>query len=693
MPQLRTDLEQFFNPVGVALVGSVPDLPEDVLRARFEARWGDRYHLVNARGGSRGSLHIHRSVTEIPDEIGLAVIDIAASRVIDTVEECGKKGVPYVIVFSAGFSEIGPEGEELEQRLIEVARRHGITLFGPNTNTNAFEPIPLPENLRGGKIGLVTQSGHNGRPIVQGAQFGIGFTRWVPTGNEADLEVADFIEYFAYDDETSVIAGYFEGFKDPAKLRRALEAAAAQRKPVVALKVGSTAAGARMAQSHTGHLSGSDAVVNGLFEQYGVTRVRDLDELLETAMLFAKLPAGTGPRVCMYSISGGSGTLMAEIAEQHGIQLHLLTEETQRKLHEYLNYFLTVSNPVDNGGQFMIRSPQEARLEVMRLIADDPNVDLICVGITGALTAMSDNFAADINAVADSLSVPLVVTWNSFKVDEPGFDEIVRSGVPLFRSFRNCFSAMKAFFDYEEKVASGALRPRKALPSKPAAAARPVLEMSGTLAPAEARTLLSAYRVPLAGEATVTTAAEAARAGRDLGYPVAMKVASPDIPHKSDAGLVWLDVSTDQEARRVFGQIMADARKAFPRARIDGVQVQQQVEGGTEMIVGVTRDATFGPSVMVGTGGVFTEVLADVAVRPLPLDRRDAEEMVRSLRGYPLLQGARGRAKADVKALVDVVLAVARMAAATPNLAELDLNPVVVLPRGAVAVDSLVVLE
>ncbi|MGH9029799.1 MAG: CoA-binding protein, partial [Acidimicrobiales bacterium] len=342
----RADLEQFFHPKGVALVGSVNrKASPEALRRSYSERWGDRWFLVNVKGGRIGDIPVYEHVTDIPAEVTLAVINVGTRLVAKVVEECGKHGVGYVIVFTAGFSEVGPKGAALEREVGEVASRYGIRVFGPNTNTNAFEVLPEPPRVRGGRIGLITQSGHQGRPLVHGAEFGAAFSRWVPTGNELDLEAADFIEHFATDDRTAVIAGYFEGFKDPSKLRRALEAANAARKPVVALKMGATAAGSRMAISHTGHFAGTDAVVEGLFAQHGVVRVRDLDELLETSVLFAKLPAGTGPRCGLYSISGGSGTLMAEVAELHGVPVPVLSSATREALRELIPDYLTVDNP------------------------------------------------------------------------------------------------------------------------------------------------------------------------------------------------------------------------------------------------------------------------------------------------------------------------------------------------------------
>lgn len=696
MVQPRADLEEFFHPQAVALVGSVNrNAKPDRLRAAHAERWGDRWFLVNAKGGSIGDIPVYEHVTDIPVPVTLAVINVGTRLVAKTVEECGQHGVPYVIIFSAGFSEMGPEGAALEREVGEVARRYGIRVFGPNTNTNAFEVIPDPPKLRGGRIGLVTQSGHQGRPLVQGTEFGVAFSRWVPTGNELDLEAADFIEYFAHDDDTAVIAGYFEGFRDPVKLRRALEAANDRRKPVVALKMGATLAGAVMARSHTGHLTGADAVVDGLFRQHGVVRVHDLDELLETAALFAKLPAGTGTRCGLYSISGGSGTLMAEVAESNRVAVPTLTDTTQKALRQLIPDYLTVANPVDNGAQFLVSAPVEDRRRVFELICADDRIDVIVVGITGALGTLTDNFAEDVAAFVDELPKPVVVTWNSFKTDEPGFGALVESGVPMFRSFRNCFSALRAYAWYQRQ-AEGFRHRAPVSGGIPVRARRLVAGLSGRpsapLGAADTRTLLEAFGVPMAAEGIAASAAEAGRWARDIGAPVVMKVASPDFPHRSDSELVRLGVSSATEARRVYGELVAQARRVKPTARLEGVQVQEQAPAGVEMIVGMAQDPVLGPAVLVGTGGVFAEILNDVAVRPLPVDHRDVEDMLASLKGSELLAGARGRPRSRRDALVSVVLAVAQLAAACADqLLEVDLNPVVVGPWGALVVDALVV--
>ncbi|WP_420638661.1 acetate--CoA ligase family protein [Candidatus Poriferisocius sp.] len=690
MAQRRVDLEEFFHPRGVALIGGVDRTQtEDTLRAAMDARWGaDNWHVVSPKGGSIGSVPVYESVAEVPAAITLAVLRTPAVACAPVIEECGAVGIGYAVVFSSGFSEVGPEGAALEAELGEVGRRHGVRIVGPNTNTNAFEPVPAVPGLRGGKIGVVTQSGHNGRPIIQGVHVGIGFSRQVPCGNEVDLEVSDFIEYFAYDDDTAVIAGYIEGFRSADKLRTALVAANAEGKPVVLLKMGSTDAGSRMASSHTGHLTGSDAVIDGLFEQYGVVRVRDLDELLETAALFAKLGPGVAEGAGLYSISGGSSALMAESAELAGVSVPRLAPETQAKLHEHVPAYLTVSNPVDNGGTFITTHPADIRRQVLRHISDDPAVGYTVVGVTGAVSPMTDLLGEDIAVLADELPKPIIATWNSLKVDEPGFERLVASGVPLFRSFRGCFGALAAYHRYQRRRVD--FRRRARLPDALPAGVAEALGAS----PPDAAAVLRAFGLPLAAAEVVATPAEARRVAAGIGLPVAVKIASADFPHKSDAGLVVLGVDSPDGVEQAAQVVLDRARAAAPEAAIDGVEVQQMVTGGTEMIVGVTRDPTLGPAVMVGTGGVFAEILADTAVRPLPLDEADAAEMIRSLQGFPLLDGARGRPPADVDALIQVVMATATLATALDDrLAELDLNPVVVLDQGqgAVVVDHLLV--
>lgn len=686
------DLQRMFcKKTGIAYVGRVDASPQ---AHNWFRRFGEdvRFCYVNPRGGEAGGMPVFTSMAEVPDYIDLAVVKVAPAIVPQVIADCGRRGVRDVIVFSSGFSEVGAEGAALEAKVAAAAREHGVRVIGPNTNDNTFEQFPIPEQHRGGLIGLVTQSGFNGRPIVEGVAMGAAFRRWVTVGNEVDLEVADFINYFAHDPQTSVIAAYVEGFKSISKLRLALEAANAMKKPVVMLKMGSTERGARMAASHTGHLAGADAVINGLFKQYGVIRVRDLDELLETANLLAKLPAGTGPNCALYSVSGGSTTLMAELADSYGVCFPELSPATVEKLYTYLPSYVTVSNPIDNGGGFVISAPQQQRVDVLETIAADPNVDVIVVGLTAALGLLSDSFAADVLAFAPRSPKPIVAVWGSVLTDSPGYRDLVKSGVPIFRSFRKCFRAMRARADYE--AAKGAFRRRLWGAKALSVSQHNALQHNGILDSAQAAALLDGAGIGRARERLVTSSAEAAEALTAWGGRVVMKLASPDIAHKSDAGLVQLDIADVTTAARVYDGLVVKVKNHFPAARIEGVLMQEQIGAGVEMIVGLTQDPDLGPTITVGAGGIYAEILKDAATRPLPVDKEDIREMIASLRLSPLLDGARGAPPSDKDALVELIFNLAELGlAAGSRIAELDLNPVIVLPDRAVAVDALVVAK
>jgi acyl-CoA synthetase (NDP forming) len=681
------DIARLLVPkTGVAFVGRV-DL-SDAARFQF-ARYGDvKIYFVNPNGGA-GDIPVVRSVLDLPDDIDLVVIRVAPARVPQIVEDCGQRGIRDVLVFSDGFSETGPEGARLERELAAAAARAGVRVIGPNTNDNTFERYPRPANHRGGAIALITQSGANGRSLVEGVAMGACFHRWVTVGNEADLEASDFIHHFAGLPEVATIALYVEGFRSTAKLRAALERALLAGKPVVAIKMGSTARGARSAASHTGHLTGADAVVQGLFRRYGVTRVRELDELLETANLFAKLPRDTGTRCAMYTISGGTAALMAEAADAAGLQVPEFSGSLQAGLHRHIPQNLSVANPVDNGGGFLGRADQAERLQVLDLIASPENVDVVVAGLNAAYGRLSDAMAADLLAWSPAARKPAVGVWPSVVIDTRGYADLVASGVPIFRSFGKCMRALRAHADFAARRAR--FEPDAPVEATLSADQRRALSRAGVLGAGDAETLLSAAGIALARSRLAPDAAAAADAAREIGLPVAIKVMSPDIPHKSELGLVRLGVETPEAARATAEDLLARARAAGA-ARIDGVLVQEQVEGGVEMIVGLSQDPQFGPTLTLGAGGVHAEVLKDVVASPLPVGPQDVRDMIASLRMAPLLDGVRGAPPADKAALVDLVLRAAALGlAAGDRIQEMDLNPVLVQPHRAVVVDALVV--
>lgn len=685
------DLSGFLNPRGIAVVGNIETSP--ISRQRLKD-FGFPIVYVNPRGEQTQEIPVYRTLAEVPIPLDLVILRVGPQKSMETIEECGRLGIRNAVIFSNGFSEIGGEGIEVERRLGAVAAQAGVRVIGPNTPDNLFERHPPLFTTTTRLIGLLTQSGASGRAIVQGVSVGAGFSRWISTGNEVDVEVADVIDYYARDDRTSAIAGYVEGFRSAAKLRRALHAANEHDKPLVLLKIGATEGGARMAASHTGHMVGADDILNGLLRQHGVTRVRDLDELLETANLMAKMPRGTGNRCAFYSSSGGSGAIAAENAGLFGVPMPLLELATREKLARMLPPLLPIANPVDNGGQFITKSDQKVRFEVLDTILADPNIDILIIGIPGAPDAIADalyrTVCTDIRDYAPRAQKPVVAIWNSFMTGSDVYTEVVKSGVPLFRSFRACMQAMKALGDYSAARKTFRRRPslRRALtPMQQQALAKP-----GALSLADANRLLAEAGLTQVRERIVTTAVDAEKTAGEFGFPVAMKIASVDFPHKSDVGLVKLGVADEAGARATFDALVARAKQVNAEARVDGVLVQEQVAGGIEMILGLVNDPLYGPTLTIGMGGIFTEVAKDVAVCPLPVDAGDVRAMIASLRMAPLLAGARGMKPASMDSLVDAALAVASLGeSAGAALAELDINPLIVRSDRVVAVDALAI--
>lgn len=689
LAQSDRDIARILGPrSGVAFVGSARMTPG--LRLQM-SRYGQvPTYIVNPKGGDAGEVPVVASVLDLPDEIDLVVIKVGPKATAQVIADCGKRGIRQALVFTDGYTEVGAEGAALERELAEVARRAGVRIIGPNTNDNAFERYPEPANHRGGKIAMVTQSGANGRSVVEGVAMGASFHRWVTTGNEVDLEVADFIHHFAGLDEVAVIALYVEGFKSPEKLRVALDRAMRAGKPVVAIKMGATARGAKAAASHTGHLTGADAVVNGLFRQYGVVRVHDVDELLEYANLFSKLPLDAGSRCAMYTISGGTAALMAEHADASGLAMPENPPALREAIHQYIPRNVSALNPVDNGGVFVMVNPPETRRAVIDLIASNPDVDLVVLGMNAAYGPLSDRMAEDILAWAPGGPKPVIGVWTSIITDTQGYRDLVASGVPFFRSFGKCMRALGARQRYLERRARYQRddTPVGPLPEASSAA----LARGGILGATDAAELLGGAGIALAGETLVQTPDEAAAAAEAMGFPVVLKLMSPDIPHKTDKGLVKLGVGSADEVRAIAADLLARGRDHAAGGTIDGILVQEQIPQGVEMIVGLTHDPQFGPALTIGAGGIHAEVLKDAATAPLPVTADDVREMISSLRLAPLLDGARGAEPADREALVRLALAAGELGRSCKGaLAELDLNPVVVLPDRAVAVDALVV--
>jgi acetate---CoA ligase (ADP-forming) len=690
----HVDLATFFRPKTLAIIGAsdTPRRPNTAMTAKIR-RWADAHgatvYPVNPNRDTVDGLPCHRSVLDIPVEVDLAAILVGDP--LQVLPEAIAKGARFAVVFAAGFAEVGVDGERAQAELERLVAAHDLRLLGPNTNLNAFELFR--EDLPGRAVALITQSGHQGRPIFQAQDVGLHLSHWAPTGNEADLEYADFAGWFAEQEDVGVIASYVEGFKDGRTLMLAADRAARRGVPLVTVKVGRTEEGRAMARAHTGHLTGADAVISAVFRQFGITRVDGLDELQDTAAMFSRAAPRDGDGVCVYAISGGTGAHMADMAAAAGLRLPELTAETQQALRQWIPDYLRVSNPVDSGGP---PSGDERGRRILDAIVADPGVDIVICPITGVWPSMGNQLATDLVEVARTTDKPICVVWGSpVGTEEAYTDVLLRGTLPVFRTFSNCVQAVKAYVDHQafrRRYRSPFADPSLLTASPVAATARALLTPGRAMSEVASKALLAAYGIPVSRDLLVGSAAEAVAAAERIGFPVVLKASSADLLHKSDLGLVAVGLRTPEQVRSTYAQLVERAAQAAPAAQLDGVLVCELVSGGVETVIGVAQDELFGPTVMFGLGGVMVEVLRDVTFRVPPFDADEARRMIAEVAGHPLLTGVRGRPPADLDALVQALLAVQRLAVDLgDDLAELDVNPLVVRERGAVALDALVV--
>jgi acyl-CoA synthetase (NDP forming) len=715
-------LDQLLRPRSIAILGASEDFVKingRPVKFLLDKGYPGRILPVNPKYDAIAGLRCYPSIAAIPEPVDLAIVAVPAAAVKDGLEQCVARGVGAAVVFSSGFGEMGEAGQEMERGIAELARRSGLRLCGPNTLgfMNTFERVMATFSQAGegetppGPVGFVTQSGAFGTAIfAQARERGLPLGYFVNSGNEADVDFGDLLGYVLEDERIRVAAGYIEGLRDGRKVLDAAERALELGKPIVMVKVARSSAGARAAASHTGSLAGTDRVYEGVFRQAGIVRARNDEHLLDlvSAFVHARLPEGRA--VAIVTQSGGAGVLMADRCEELGLTVPELTEPTRQALREVVPAFGAVKNPVDITAQFIADPQLLAR--ALELVLADPRVDA-AVFYLGLMERAAPKIARDLATIAGRSPKPLVVAWTG--APEAGLRALREAGVCVLPSATRAIDAVHGLVAFagrrrrfEAERAGRAPSPpsRRAVDARARAAVPDESPVRALLAAAaggtrtvlgadDAFTLLERYRVRCARWRLAETAEDAVAAALAFGVPVALKVESPAILHKTDAGALRLGVSGPGEVRRAFAAVIESARRQHPEAEIRGVLVQEMVTGGTEIIVGLHQDGQFGPVVMVGLGGIFVEVLEDVAFRAVPLTRGDAVDMLGSLRGARVLEGARRRPAADVDALVDALLAVSRLGAdAGPSVVEAEVNPLLVLPRGqgVVALDAAVVL-
>jgi acetyltransferase len=693
------DLHALLAPRSIAILGASCD-PEKlngrVLRYLRDNGYAGRIYPVNPKYPAIGELRCYPDVAALPDAADLAIIALPARQVAGAIGECGRAGIRAAIVFSSGFSETGDPGRALEDELVRAARDAGVRMLGPNNLglINAFERVlaTFSQYANGetpaGPIGFVTQSGAFGTAIAALARLrGMGLGYFVNTGNEADVSFAEVMTEVIADERIRVGAAYIEGFKDGPGMLALAAAALASGKPLVITKVGRSAAGARAAASHTGSLAGADAVFDGIARQYGLVRARNEEHMLDLVEVLANcaLPAGKG--IGIVTQSGGAGVLIADRAEELGLSVPTLGEATQSRLRPVIPGFGATGNPVDVTAQFLA-DPAILREAVIALL-DDPSVHVAIVWLQlmeNYVDVLLEVFAQ----IKERVQKPFVVCWVA--APDAALAGLRKLGIAVLRGAEPATDAVAGLIRYAEArrgwLADAGQRAALALPV-------PALpEASGAMSSAEGARLLEQAGVCLAPHATAQSAEGAVDAANRLGYPVALKIESPDILHKTEARGVRLDLADAASVRRAFAEVSANARSYKPGARIEGVLVQAMSAGGVEFVIGLQRDPVFGTMVMAGLGGVLIEVLKDVAFRKAPVTAAEALRMLEELKGAAVLDGLRGKPQVHRARLAQLISAVSCFgAAAGARLGELDLNPVLLSSESAVAVDWLMVLD
>lgn len=651
---------------------------------------------VNPRRPSVQGLPSFASVDALPEAPDVAIIAVPVDLAMQAVEDLGRKGCKAVICFTAGFAEVDAAGEAKQHAMTETARRHGMRLLGPNclgvfnapiafygTFSASFEkgwPIP-------GRIGIASQSGAYGTHVFAAAlDRGLGTNVCITTGNEAEVALGDVLGWMAQAPEVEVICAYAEGIRESEKFLAALELARANRKPVVMMKVGRSALGGAAAKSHTASIAGDDAVTQVVLDEFGVVRARTTEEMLDIAYAATKRIYPARNAMGVLTVSGGAGVLISDAAAEAGVEMPPMPEDAQERLRALIP-FCAPRNPVDCTAQVtndlpLIRTFTES-------VAKDggyPAVLAFWSQVAGGTTT-GPKLQPMLRAVRADYPDRL---WVISMLAPQKVKEYEADGWLCFEDPSRAVNAIGAMFRFGAAFARAeagppppVLLPRVALPE-------------ATPSEAVAKALLAEAGVPAVPEHACSDSEAAVAAAERIGYPVVLKILSPDILHKSEIGGVLLDVADAEGVRHGFATLLQRARAHAPAARIEGVLVAKQIRGAVEMAFGVLRDPVFGPVAMVGLGGIFIEVLKDVAFRRCPFDAAEAERMIRSLKGFPLLDGARGRPKADVAALARALSALSAFAvAAGPRLASVDVNPVLVLPegQGCYAADAVVELD
>ncbi len=691
-------IEVLFNPHSIAVIGASSTkgkLGHSVVRNLVDSGFQGRIYPINPKGGEILGLRTYRNISEVSGDVDVGVIVIPSKFVLPAVEECGRKGVKALVIITAGFKEIGHEGQEAERKIVEIAEKYGMVVQGPNClgiiNTsspyNASFSAGTPTK---GTIAFASQSGALMTGILDWSLMEkIGFSKFVSLGNKAHLDEADFIEAFGNDPDSSFILLYIESVVDGRKFMKACRKVA-EKKPIFIVKSGISTAGARAASSHTGSLAGSDTAYNVAFKQSGVSRANNMAELFDVANVYDDMHLPAGNRIAIITNAGGPGILTTDACEANGLEIAKLSTTTIQFLKEKLPSAASLYNPVDALGT---AQPEDYQLCIESVLRDE-GVDSVIVLLTPqAMTKETETAQVIVDAHQKYPDKPVIAVFmGGHSMVYPRI--ILTEGqIPVFDFPERAVFALAELYKYtvirdslkDESIPKFAVNTKRVneLISNVRKDGRRVLLGS------EAHEIAEAYGISVARIRLATSSEDAKQIAGELGYPVVLKISSPDIIHKSDIGGIQVGLKTPEDVEAAFVQILENAKKHRPKAIIYGVDVQEMADKGKELIIGCSRDVQFGPLIMFGAGGIFVNYLKDIAFRLAPMSRSDAAELIEETKMGLLLKGVRGEPPSDIIALQDTILRISQLVTDFEEIVELDINPAFAYEkgRGVTAVD------
>jgi acetate---CoA ligase (ADP-forming) len=708
------NLEHFLNPRSIAIIGASGNfdgISGKPVRFLKEHGFAGAVYPINPKYDELMGYKCYGSILDVPGSVDLALIAVNYKLVLPMLELCSRKKVKFASIFASGFAESGPSGKLLQDKIADLAKKSDMGICGPNCQGSVglksraiggFSASLGVKPLHTGPIGYVTQSGALGYSIFSLAQeSGVGFSYVANTGNEVDLHTLDFLQFMIEDPDTRMAIAYLEGIKNGKQFITIAQRALALGKPIVALKVGRSEVGQKAASSHTASLTGSDAVCDAFFKQMGIIRATDIEDMIDVAALMQRIPSiPEGKGLGIVTTSGGGGILVADTASDLNLNVPELDEKTTSIIEKVIPAYGSALNPVDVTAQVINQA--DDFLKVLQAMVDNSDIHALVIVVTQITGASGRQMAEDIVKISKTSTKPITVAWTTGDIlVSDQLRILLDGGVQYYKSPTRAVKAMGALMCYgsyrkKRLVLNNTLPPKEISNSQKKKAMEMIAGVHGCLTEHQGKALFSLYDIPVTREEVATSEQHAEKIADRIGYPIALKIDSPDILHKTEAGGLILGISNREELIAAHGRVLKNSRAYAPEARLNGVLVQQMITGGTEVIVGVKNDPQFGPIIMFGLGGIFVEILKDVALRIAPLDHQEAMAMIKEIKGYKILAGARGKAALDITAIADVLVKVSHMAMELEDkVEELDINPLLVLPDGSgvCVADALVILK